>query len=453
MKVEYTIPTKDLQRLILQDQSDKFYLIVKSLSSKDNQIIIETTFNKARVISRKINQLCQIDPTINEYEIPIPENSPQNFSSTDPKQIVEILNLLLKSSTEKIELGDEKLYLFNMVRLLLGQNEEESRKIDLKNSSLKEALSLLRTEFHVNSIEYISSHFSEFIESIELSRLDDEIVIEIIDSYCVKNRQNSEENQKIFSNLVQKEKDDRIIMHFLLCIEYDEYDKEMSEYIISHLTDDVANSELSRVIEKFKQQLLSQFSSSKKETKKNNNGNVIECKYEGDELSGIFSYLKKKHGDDIAKKGVVTFSDANIPSRQGKISDLINYGPDEIDSEYHNQTSGSTGANDGWFEIDFGERRINLTSYTLRSCSRGQYSYPKSWRIVGSNDKKQWDVLNHQTNNGSLKGDHLQKRFVCEDNDKYYRYIRFVQEDSWGPYTYNIILTCIELFGSILVAD
>ena len=88
MKVEYTIPTKDLQRLILQDQSDKFYLIVKSLSSKDNQIIIETTFNKARVISRKINQLCQIDPTKNEYEIPIPENSPQNFSSTDPKQIV-----------------------------------------------------------------------------------------------------------------------------------------------------------------------------------------------------------------------------------------------------------------------------------------------------------------------------------------------------------------------------
>ena len=62
MKVEYTIPTKDLQRLILQDQSDKFYLIVKSLSNKDEQITIETTFNKARVISSKISQLCQIDP-------------------------------------------------------------------------------------------------------------------------------------------------------------------------------------------------------------------------------------------------------------------------------------------------------------------------------------------------------------------------------------------------------
>ena len=182
-----------------------------------------------------------------------------------------------------------------MIRLLLGQSEEESRKIDLKISSLKEALSLLRTEFHVNSIEYISSHFSELIESIELSSLDDEILIEIIDSYSVKNSENSEENTKIFSNLAQKEKDDRIIMHFLLCIEYDEYDKEMSEYIISHLSDDVANNDLSRIIEKFKQQLLSQFSSSKKQTKKSKkiNGSVIECKYEGDELSGIFSYLKK----------------------------------------------------------------------------------------------------------------------------------------------------------------
>ena len=83
-----------------------------------------------------------------------------------------------------------------MIRLLLGQSEEESRKIDLKISSLKEALSLLRTEFHVNSIEYISSHFSELIESIELSSLDDEILIEIIDSYSVKNSENSEENTK-----------------------------------------------------------------------------------------------------------------------------------------------------------------------------------------------------------------------------------------------------------------
>ena len=55
MKAKYTIPIKDLQRLIKQDHSDKFYLLVKSSSNENDQITIETTINKARVISSGIS--------------------------------------------------------------------------------------------------------------------------------------------------------------------------------------------------------------------------------------------------------------------------------------------------------------------------------------------------------------------------------------------------------------
>lgn len=439
MKAKYTIPIKDLQRLIKQDHSDKFYLLVKSSSNENDQITIETTINKARVISNKINQLYQTDPTIDEYEIIIPD---ENSSSTDLNLYQEMIFLLLRSSTEEIELDTEKVYLFNKIHFLLGQNEEERQKTDFQISNLKEALSLLRTEFHDKSIEYISSHFSEFSESYEFSSLDDEIVIEIIDSFFLtKDEKKFDEMKKIFENLTKKEKDNRIIMHFLLSIEHEEYDIEMIEYITSHLSDEVVQNDITKIIEKFKRQLLSQPIKKKK--------NVIKCQFEGNELSGIFSCLKKKFGDGIVESGTIKLTDF---LGTGVLSNLIK----NDNSEYHSQGAGVTEPSDGWFEIDFGERKINLESYTLRSCSKGQYSYPKSWRIVGSNDRTRWDVLDHQTDNGSLHGNYLQKRFVCEDNNnnEYYQYIRFIQEDSWNSgFRYNIILSRLELFGTILDCD
>lgn len=97
---------------------------------------------------------------------------------------------------------------------------------------------------------------------------------------------------------------------------------------------------------------------------------------------------------------------------------------------------------------------MNLSSYTLRSnqCIANSHSHPRSWTIDGSNDDENWEVINQQNNNSALNGKNKQRRFECEKNNNYYRYIRYKQDDSWDSdnrYKYAIYLSCIELFGSI----
>ena len=137
------------------------------------------------------------------------------------------------------------------------------------------------------------------------------------------------------------------------------------------------------------------------------------------------------------------------------LTNLIKYDSNQIQKYYYNYAN-SKHANEreGWIEFDFGQRTINLTSYTIRTnSSNPNWNHPKTWRIVGSNDKDHWVTLDHQTNNSDLRGSNLQHRFECENKDKnYYRYIKYTQEDNWNSNhqeKYDIYLTCIEFFGSI----
>lgn len=182
----------------------------------------------------------------------------------------------------------------------------------------------------------------------------------------------------------------------------------------------------------------------KKEEKKN----VVDCNFKNDQLDGIFSYLEKKFGDDLVKNGVLNLSDAEIPSRFPLIN-LLKYDSKNIDECYENQNSGTAKKSEGWFEIDFIEKKINLTSYTIRTGNVNDY-YPKSWRVVGSNDKSCWDIINQQTNISSLNDEYKQIHFICKENHNYYRYIKYIQEESWMQYSlYNINISCIEFFGNI----
>ena len=142
---------------------------------------------------------------------------------------------------------------------------------------------------------------------------------------------------------------------------------------------------------------------------------------------------------------MIQLTDAKIESGQN-LNEIIN----NSTVEYHNQFCGVTKESDGWFEIDFRQIKINLTSYSLKSTCLSNYSFPKSWRIVGSNDRNKWTILSHRMNESSLKSRNMKHRFECDNNHQYYQYIRFIQEDSWNDkYKYNIILKQIELFGSI----
>lgn len=449
--VEYETPICCMRRLTRDDTSDEFifHLKFKKSTQQIKEIKIQTTINKARIISKKVNEIIQIDPTLNEYEIDI---NIEQFSETNSKEtdetyfnsITKIFEDLLKSTEEKIQLQEKEEKNLSKIRFLLGDTKEDEVRIEMTN--IQESISYLRTSQHDFSICFLSSHICELIENGEFFKLDEKIANEIIDSYFQQNDKddtNDEEIQKIFSEIKEQE-NESIVMHFLLQIEIEKYTKEMKEYILDHLSDEIVYNELGQIIRQYRFQLQN---AEAKETASNKGKTSVEFK--GDELNGIISHMKKINGDNLIENGNLVISSGHR-TYSGSLNNMIKYDGESINEYFRNNDGSPLKESEGWIEFDFIKQKINLTSYTLRTSSDSSCYHPKTWRVLGSNDRTNWDVLNKQANNSSLNGRYNQHRFECEPNQNYYRYIRYIQDDSWcSDRQYCIFLTCVEFFGSI----
>lgn len=440
----FVTPIENFRRLIEHDFSDKFQICLSFPSNEKD--IINLSRNEARVISKKINDFCLIDPTVNQYELLFGQNS-------EKEEIKNLLKQLIRSAREQIAITKEKQKEFAMIRFLLG--EDGSELYDIQNE--KEAISLLSTEMNYIAIKYLSEHFLELIESGETKNLNENIIYSIIDEYFlnVAKEQQEREIEKIFSAMKTQE-EEKFVIHFILQSQIDqqgEISKEIIQYLISNLDDEIVINELPRItpfIQHFLE-IVQKVTIPK--------GQIINCDFNGDELLGIVSHLKKKFGNDIVKSGVVKLNGGGYHDRKQPITNLIKYDSGSINQYYYNwegsqSSKKPSGLSDSWIEFDFLNRKVNLTSYTIRTDKddRNTHWKPKTWKIYGSNDHDKWTLLDSQTESQDLNDKHSQHRFKCNKNNAFFQYIKYVQEDSWNSSSckYSFSLTCIEMFGSIL---
>ena len=446
----FETPISNFRRLIEQDFSDKFKIILDSSSKEKN--FIEISRNEARLISKKINDLCMIDPTIDQYEFPLIYND----LKLEKEEINFFLDILILSARERVKIPKKRQSRFAMIRFLLG----EGNSIDQYSiQNIEEAISLLNTEMNDSAIEYLGKHFLKLLENGETKLLNDQILYSIIDQYFEKeyNIHNNNEVKQIFSKMKDQE-ESMFVIHFILQSQISkpgEISKEMIEYFTTHLNDEIVYNELPRIT-LFLQQILHSIIKKTRKIDKKLKGNIIECNFKGEELSGIISYLKERFGDDVGSNSALILKGSGYQNPTCSLTNLIKYDTNNINEAYCNCYNGQKPAteSEASIEFDFCERRVNLESYTMRSCKNGPNvsCKAKSWRIVGSNDHENWSVLDRQIDCAELNGKYKQHRFECNKNDGYYRYIRYIQEDSWNTTycKYAIQYTCIELFGSIL---
>lgn len=183
---------------------------------------------------------------------------------------------------------------------------------------------------------------------------------------------------------------------------------------------------------------------------------IIECQYnEDNKFDGIISYiLKKSNGNDKDLK--LTSGCRNYFGAQYDISNLLLMDVCYMDKGF---MSCVYDRNSAWIEYDFGKRKINMTSYTIRSLSRFYYQcQPKTWKFIGSNDHEKWEMIDFKKDNDVLNKGYCIGHFECVRTGKFYRYIRYVQIRNWNQYEtykqchnyrYIISLSSIEFFGSI----
>ncbi|KAK8846454.1 hypothetical protein M9Y10_020476 [Tritrichomonas musculus] len=254
--IEYEPSVNNYRRLLQTDDSCKFDLFVKLQdikaktkisSDEQNQIRIQTTINKARVISKKINEIYQVDPTITSYTLQIPITADISKESNDSTAYEEMTKLLIQSIDNKITISSSEAKAFFQLLLLLG---EEANKDEFKLTTLEDSISFLCTKFHDKSIEYLSLHLNELFDSGTMKYLEDELKEEIIDKYFSNKRKENqtEEEEEIVNKMIEGGESAKVIFHFIVGMSSEDCSEEVLRFIIEKVDDELIESEISGII-------------------------------------------------------------------------------------------------------------------------------------------------------------------------------------------------------------
>ena len=142
MSRKLKIPNSCLRRLIRKDNSERFTIHIKvGTKEKSKTINFVTTINKARVLSKKINEIYEIDPTIFEYEISLSTKKNENL---EEEEVINIFKNLEQCMEEAINVNKDKYQEYKRILFLLGSEDE----VYLKSST---------SSFYVGSAIYFTA--------------------------------------------------------------------------------------------------------------------------------------------------------------------------------------------------------------------------------------------------------------------------------------------------------
>jgi hypothetical protein len=168
---------------------------------------------------------------------------------------------------------------------------------------------------------------------------------------------------------------------------------------------------------------------------------LIAIPMKSDLFDVILNFLSQRFGGHVHDIGVVIFSQSSYDfGHEAKY--LASPGTDKVFISKSGKAQ--------WFCLDFRDRKVRPTHYSLRSHSGD--AYLKSWIIEGSEDEKEWTELDRQMNTTSLKGKYREMAFEIA-NPVMFRYIRLASAGDNHNSNSLLCASGFELFGEILGDD
>ena len=117
-----------------------------------------------------------------------------------------------------------------------------------------------------------------------------------------------------------------------------------------------------------------------------------------------------------------------------------------IDNDFESYFYPSASAN-SYIQFDFKEKKVSLSKYVLES--KGIFCDKLiNWEIVGSNDCKNWILIDEQHIN-VWEGIYNISTYST-NNQEFYRYFRIRLKGSNSNCHYTLLLTSIEFFGQLI---
>jgi hypothetical protein len=142
---------------------------------------------------------------------------------------------------------------------------------------------------------------------------------------------------------------------------------------------------------------------------------------------------------------------APLPPSWATLDRRPSYGPDKAADLAGQSMFCSEDEPDQWICWDFQDMRVQLTNYSVQS---GFWHFPRAWKLEGSIDGSEWnviDVQNHEKHENLFNGCRVVRSFDVTESESVseYRFIRLTQTDLNQHDAEFLEIAACEFFGTL----
>lgn len=426
--------------------------------------------NQTKQIQNQIKE--NLQKLIHGENIDITEEDLQKFSNdltkiTKNATISELSNskisslIILFQSLNNTELKDQLYKL--IIQSISANNKKESKNFTKEDISNKVAL-LQKLENFFNIIENhgqfkicikkylnqeykeiiddIASHFYELDESA-LNEMNDDIIDSILSSEKLKIKSEDSLLQALIgrrSHILSKGEDTEIEgrRFFIEKVQFENLSEKSIELFLSEFS----LGQIDELIwDGIKKRLVLPVRAAPSKRCKTD----VFSYDSNNPFNGILQHLTAKTKGNIQSNKTVEITCSDLCC--GKYESLVDFSS----TSGHVHVNGSPSPR--WLLIDFKTRKIEVSSYLIKSCNKSSYGniYAlKSWKVEVSNDGSNWEMIDKRDNVSELNGELKMHVFNVEKKYEPFRFIRIItDQDNWycGD---GFVIGKLELFGSII---
>ncbi|KAK8839726.1 hypothetical protein M9Y10_031431 [Tritrichomonas musculus] len=164
-------------------------------------------------------------------------------------------------------------------------------------------------------------------------------------------------------------------------------------------------------------------------------------------LNGIINFLAKEAGGNVHEKGVVSVTASSELKSSLCAKNVVDF--DDIESRLCTNDEENS-----WLKYDFKELKVRPTHYSIRSKPYGPgIEHPMHWVIEGSNsgNDEDWTVIDRRSGVKSLNAKSVVCTFDIQQQPvEFYRYLRLRHTGKHSSGKYNLGLSSLEYFGSVI---
>lgn len=420
----------------------------------------------ADFISPLVSNIHQTDPTIDSICLNDVIDTDYKLTDLIDSEFITKINEISKGIPVEIDFEmSNKIRIFSILirneELFKSMNSLYPVELNEKNADLSLqylqyfSLSNQKESFGFNNeqiIEFISSHFY-LIDESKLLKLPKSILYQIITNPKLKVKNEDklfEFITELFSNGDDK---DFNVKDFYEQIDITALSKEKFSSFIELIE---PNEITSLLWNKLKNCFYSEFKQKINESRyseKLNTNKITTIEYDDNprhRFNGIISYLGKDDPKSVIANGIISVTASSIylndQYKEHQPKNVVDFNNDKMNFISNNDQN-------SWLLYDFKQRKVKPSHYSIKSHhwgGKGNY-HPQNWRIEGSNDNVNWNVLDTRSNEKSLDDKSVSNTFTIKnDFNDFFRYLRIALNGVSTRNDHFLCFSSLEYFGSIL---